>query len=83
MTDKNPIFNSTLFNLVSNIKIVGFIVRAAVFVCFERVTVDSVINGHSKKRTHLINGQILFPSNKSNSLVLLSKRRTLLLSGQK
>ena len=59
--------------------------RRLVFFCKEKNTdtVHSPINGHSKKRTLLINGQILFPSHKFISLVWLSKKRTLLISGQK
>ena len=48
-----------------------------------KVTVHSPINGNSKKWTALIKGQIFFPSHKSNSLVLISKRRTLPISGKK
>ena len=48
-----------------------------------KVTVHSPINGNSKKWTALIKVQIFFPSHKSNSLVLISKRRTLPISGKK
>ena len=48
-----------------------------------KVTVHSPINEHSKNLTALIKGQMFFPSHKSNSLVLISKRRTLPISGKK
>ena len=48
-----------------------------------KVTAHSPINRHSKKRAPLFKGQILFPNQNSNSLVWISKRRTLLISGQK
>ena len=48
-----------------------------------KVTVHSPINEHSKNWTALIKGQMFFPSHKSNSLVLISKRRTLPISGKK
>ena len=48
-------------------------------------TVKSLINGHSKKRTPLITGHIIFPRitiRKSNSYVWLSKRRSSLSNKQ-
>ena len=48
-----------------------------------KVTVHSPINEHSKNWTALIKGQMFFPSHKSNSHVLISKRRTLPISGKK
>ena len=48
-----------------------------------KVTVHSPINKHSKNWTAQIKGQMFFSSHKSNSLVLISKRRTLPISGKK
>ena len=48
-----------------------------------KVTVHSPINEHSKNWTALIKGQMFFSSHKSNSLVLISKRRALPISGKK
>ena len=48
-----------------------------------KVTVHSPINKHSKNWTVQIKGQMFFSSHKSNSLVLISKRRTLPISGKK
>ena len=48
-----------------------------------KVAVHSPINGHSIKRTALIKGQSFFPSHTSNSVVLISKRRTLPISEKK
>ena len=48
-----------------------------------KVTVHSPINEHSKNWTALIKGQMFFSSHKSISLGLISKKRTLPISGKK
>ena len=62
--------------------VLDFLIRQNICIKI-KVTVRSPINEHSKNWTALIKGKMLFSSHKSNSLVLISKRRTLPISGKK